>query len=258
MNRHERRRQSKIDAKVGIVHDIPKGRRKIWLATPAYSGGLRCGTHRSLLHDALQLLVRGDAVYEFSEIGHADIYTLRAQIVTHFLADKDATDLVMIDNDVAWRAGALLQLLDHPVDLVGGSYPKRQLPITFIVRSASERLQADTGSGLAEVWGLPGGFMKMSRGMLEKMTAHYGPELTCLDRAVPGGKCCQMFDPYWYTDEDGNRRRLSEDYAFCQRWRDIGGKVFLDVDIPMSHVGEYEFAGKLGDFLEQPKTEKAA
>lgn len=253
MNRHERRKL----AKAGIVHEIPKGRRKIWLAIPCYGGTVHVGTMRSLVHDMMHLMVRGDAVYLFTEVGHADIYTARAQIVTHFLADKDATDLVMIDSDLSWGAGALLQLLDHPVDMVGGAYPKRELPINFIVRSAGTSLQADTGSGLAEVWGLPGGFMKMSRRMLEQMTQHYADQLTCLDRAVPGGKTVRLFDPYWWTDEEGNRRTLSEDYAFCQRWRDIGGKVFLDVTIPMGHIGSYEFAGKLGDFI-QTKTEKAA
>lgn len=253
MNRHERRKQ----AKVGIVHEIPKGRRKIWLAIPCYGGTVHVGTMRSLVHDMMRLMVRGDAVYLFTEVGHADIYTARAQIVTHFLADKDATDLVMIDSDLSWKAGGLLELLDHPVEFVGGAYPKRELPINFIVRSAGATLQADTGSGLAEVWGLPGGFIKMSRAMLEQMTERYAGDLTCLDRAVPGGRTVRLFDPYWWTDEDGNRRTLSEDYAFCQRWRDMGGKVFLDVTIPMGHIGNYEFAGTLGEFI-GAKKDKAA
>ena len=29
---------------------------------------------------------------------------------------------------------------------------------------------------------------------------------------------------------------LSEDYAFCRRWRDIGGKVFVDVDCKLTHL----------------------
>jgi hypothetical protein len=254
LNRHERRRQAKLD----VTSAIPKGRRKIWLAIPCYGGQIHVGTLRSLMHDMMRLIVRGDAVYLFTEVGHADIYTARAQIVTHFLADREATDLVMIDSDLSWQANGLMQLLDHEQEFVGGAYPKRELPINFLVRSAGNTLMADTGSGLAEVWGLAGGFVKMSRGMLEQMTAHYGSELTCMDRAVPGGKTVRLFDPYWWTDEDGNKRTLSEDYAFCQRWRDIGGKVFLDVTIPMGHIGQYEFAGKLGDFLQPSKEDKAA
>lgn len=234
-----------------------KKRRKIWLALPCYGGQLHIGTVRSLTHDMLRLIVRGDAVFLFTEVGHADIYCARAQIVSHFLSDPDATDLVMIDSDVSWGAHGLMHLLDHPVDFVGGSYPKRELPLKFLVRSGEGPLMADTGSGLAEVWGLPGGFVKMSRRMLEKMVAHYGPELTAMDPAVPSGKTVRLFDPYWWTDEAGNKRVLSEDYAFCERWRAIGGKVYLDVTIPMGHIGQYEYAGTLGEWLEAPKEQAA-
>lgn len=235
---------------------LKKKPRKIWLALPCYGGTIHVATLRSLMHDMMRLIMRGDMVFLFTEVGHADIYLARAQIVNRFLEDKGATDLVMIDSDVSWQAGGLLQLLDHPVDLVAGSYPKRDLPITFMMRSDGP-LMADTGSGLAEVWGMPGGFMRMRRGMLERMVEHYGPELTALDRYVPSGRTVHLFDPYWWTDDDGNRRALSEDYSFCQRWRDIGGKVFVDVDIAMGHVGQYEYAGTLGEWIEPPQTEAA-
>lgn len=237
---------------------LKKKQRKIWLAIPCYGATMHVGTVRSLTHDMLRLIVRGDAVFMFTDVGHADIYAARAQIVSHFLADPDATDLVMIDSDVAWGPLGLVQLLDHDVDFVAGAYPKRELPIQFIVRSGDEKLMADTGSGLAEVWGVPGGFIRMSRAMLEQMAEHYGPELTAMDRAVPTGRTVRLFDPYWWTDEGGNKRVLSEDYAFCQRWRDLGGKVYLDVTIPMSHIGQYEYAGTLGEWLDPKKQEEKA
>lgn len=254
MNRHERRRQQKIG--LTITNTVPRGRRKIWIAIPCYGGTVTVATLRSLTHDMLRIVLRGDGVFLFTEVGHADIYTARAQIVTHFLADKDATDLVMIDSDLSWEAEGLIRLIDHDEDFVAGAYPRREMPLNFIIRSDGNTLQVDTGSGLAEVWGVPGGFIKMRRSMIEKMVARYGNELTCLDHAVPGGRCVRLFDPYWWTDADGNRRTLSEDYAFCQRWRDMGGKVMLDTRILMGHIGPYEFTGKLGDVL--PKEEKAA
>ena len=33
------------------------------------------------------------------------------------------------------------------------------------------------------------------------------------------------------------RRHLSEDYAFCHRWRGCGGKVWLDLVSSISHEG---------------------
>ncbi len=36
---------------------------------------------------------------------------------------------------------------------------------------------------------------------------------------------------------------LSEDYAFCRRWRAIGGTVWLDAQSRLTHVGPYDFVG---------------
>jgi hypothetical protein len=241
---------------------LKKTQQNIWLAIPSYGGQAYIATYKSIIHDMFRLVVDGHTVRIFDEIGHADIYALRAQIVTHFLNDPNATDLVMIDSDVAWEPFGLQSLLAHDVDLVAGSYPKRKDPIEFMFRSAmdaGEALVGDPGTGLVEVWGMPGGFMRCRRPMLEKMVAAH-PELMVIDRDVPGGKTCRLFDPYWYdtVEPDGSKakRVLSEDYAFCQRWRDLGGKVWLDASVGMAHIGTKAFMGKLGEFL--PNAEVAA
>jgi hypothetical protein len=240
---------------------LKKKRRKIWIALPCYGGDIKILTMKSLIHDMFRIIMRGDEVYIFDQLGHADIYLLRAQIVSHFLSDPDGTDLVMIDNDVGWEAHGLEYLLAHDVDLVAGAYPKREDPIKFMFRSAMDNgqgLTGDAGSGLVEVWGMPGGFMRMKRAMLEKMAAAY-TDLNSVDTSVPSGMTCRMFDPLWFRGDTGSRV-LAEDYAFCQRWRDIGGKVYMDASISMAHIGTKAFVGRLGEFLttsEQPKAEAA-
>jgi hypothetical protein len=37
---------------------------------------------------------------------------------------------------------------------------------------------------------------------------------------------------------------LSEDYAFCQRWRSIGGTLWLDTRGELTHIGTHEFEGR--------------
>ena len=36
---------------------------------------------------------------------------------------------------------------------------------------------------------------------------------------------------------------LSEDYAFCHRWRAIGGRIWLDTESRLTHIGSYEYHG---------------
>ena len=47
----------------------------------------------------------------------------------------------------------------------------------------------------------------------------------------------------------GTHRKLGEDYAFCQRWLDIGGKVYLDAGFHMAHIGLKAFVGRFGEFV---------
>jgi hypothetical protein len=39
---------------------------------------------------------------------------------------------------------------------------------------------------------------------------------------------------------------LSEDYSFCERWRKIGGEIWVDTRSKLSHCGAYEFVGEGG------------
>ena len=38
---------------------------------------------------------------------------------------------------------------------------------------------------------------------------------------------------------------LSEDYAFCKRWRAIGGEIWVDLQSKLTHVGPTGFVGDL-------------
>jgi hypothetical protein len=44
-------------------------------------------------------------------------------------------------------------------------------------------------------------------------------------------------------DQENNNNYLSEDYTFCKRWRDMGGKVWLDKSIRLDHIGRKMFKG---------------
>ena len=236
-----------------------QAKRKAFLAIPSYGGQIEIAGMRSLMFDMMHLIREGWEIQIFEELGHADIYSLRAQMCMHFL-DTDATDLVFIDNDLSWEAGGLMRLLAHEVDVVGGSYPKRKAPITFMFRSEEFEkdgiLRGHAESGMIAVDGLPGGFMRIRRHVIEKMHDKHRGEFEVLDPHTPQGKTVRIFDPYYYDAPDG-KHVLSEDYAFCQRWRDMGGDIWMDTKIRMAHHGAKAFAGSIGEWL-SGNMEKAA
>jgi hypothetical protein len=218
--------------------------RHVAIAVPAYAGTVYLSTLRSLLHDLVALAGRGDRFSLLDYSGSAIIADARAEICAHFLALGDASDLVFVDHDVCWEAGALLRLLDHPVDMVAGVYPHRKDPLTFPVAwTDAEELWADPETGLLEASGVPGGFLRVTRKAIAAMSERYADLEYETDR-VPGGKAVGLFEPYRI-----GKRKLSEDYSFCRRWRDMGGKVWVDPEIRMGHTGPKLFPGCLGDEL---------
>lgn len=218
--------------------------RHVWIAIPAYSGQVHLGTMRSIISDMLKLAERGDRVTIFDESGNAMIADCRGLIVAKFL-DSDGTDLVFIDSDVAWEAGGLLRLVDQPRDFVAGIYPQRRDPINYCVQHLNPggELWADPETGLLEVAGVPAGFMRLSRAMLERMVAHYSDTAFHCDDA-PNQTAHALFDP-WRV----GRIKFGEDYSFCRRWRELGGRIWVDPEIRMGHIGFKTFLGSWGDWL---------
>jgi hypothetical protein len=96
-----------------------------------------------------------------------------------------------------------------------------------------------------EVAEAPTGFMVIKRHVFAIMMEQY-PNL----KYVPDGPANNpLANFYWLffdtmVDPDSGRY-LSEDYAFCRRWRDIGGRVYADLDSRLLHVGQHLFRGDL-------------
>lgn len=212
------------------------------VAIPAYSGTIHLGTMRSLFTDLLALQARGDVWSLHDECGNALIADARALIVAQFLA-SEADVLVFIDSDVCWEAGALLKLLDHPQDMVAGIYPQRKDPINYCVKWDISKPDLIAQDGLLEVLGVPAGFLKLTRRQLESMVEQY-PDSEFYVENAPDQKAWALFADYRI-----GKHKMGEDYSFCKRWTDMGGKVWIDPEIRMGHCGFKTFYGTLGEWL---------
>lgn len=227
---------------------MKKKPKHIVIAVPAYTGQICVGTHRSIVSDIISLVNEGDEVQLVDETGNADIYRCRAMIVAKFLAHKRATHLVMIDADVCWEPGALSRLVNAGVDLVAGAYPQRIGDGTKFHMRLLDRptQQLDTVTHLLEVEAMPAGFMCVTRTMIERMIEKY-PDSKFSFEQCPGGVAWDLFDGFWEKDENELNHKSGEDYSFCRRWRDIGGKVWCEPHISMGHVGMKLWKGRFAD-----------
>lgn len=216
----------------------------VMIAIPAYTGTVHVGTMHSLIDDLIQLVSRGDRFTIVDDIANAMIADCRGVIATNF-HHSDCDQLIFVDSDVCWERGALLKLIDHPVDLVAGIYPKRCDPLGWTVRYLDRpELWADPATGLLEVEAVPTGFMKISKACIAKMIEAY-PETWHHSVAV-NKEFWPLFEPFYDREK---RHRFGEDYSFCLKWRAIGGQVWIDPEIEMGHIGNKVFEGHLGKWL---------
>ena len=55
-----------------------------------------------------------------------------------------------------------------------------------------------------------------------------------------------------------SKRYLSEDFTFCHRWREMGGKIHVDINCDLTHTGTYDWKGSFKTILNfTNKTESA-
>lgn len=232
--------------------------KRVMIAMPNYTGSVDMLTLRSLCSDIADLAQHGIAAALIDEIGNGLIGDVRAKFVSRFLADTQFTHLMMIDDDVSWLTGSIRGLLSAEEDFVCGLYPRRSDPLTFNFRANDESNESLTvnDKGLIEgIWAVPAGFMLLSRACCQKMVDAF-PNLIFQSEKIKdvngnwvGGYTAHaIFDPYFLEQGEGRPPvKLGEDYAFCARWRDIGGKVYVDPAVIMGHTGRKTFLGKLGD-----------
>mgnify|MGYP003393569411 CR=1 FL=1 len=235
--------------------------RRVWIAVPAYTGQAHLGTVRTLLTEVLALSALGDDVTVFDEVGNGLIGDARAIIVAKARAEN-CTHLIWLDQDVVAPAGTFQRLLDAPVDMAVACYPQRKDPIEFAMRwdQTKSELWADPKTGLLSVAGTPFGCVMTTRAMLDRMCEQYS-DLDFYCHTAPNNRACALFSDYWLpaTEPSAPRLKLGEDYAFCQRWLDMGGQVWVDPEITLGHVGYKTFTGNLGQWLrDRPGTQEAA
>ena len=173
---------------------------------------------------------------------------IRNKVMMDFL-DSDCTDLVFIDSDVGFPADAFRDLIASPEDVVAGVYPKKEAnevyPVRLLTRADEQGNERPiVENGLCEAEGLPAGFLKIRRPVFEKMIAAF-PEL---EYTEPFGNK-KVYDLFGAFIKDS--RLYLDDFAFCYRWRQLGGRCWALPNITFIHCGQKNFEGNLHDFMLQ-------
>ena len=106
-------------------------------------------------------------------------------------------------------------------------------------------------NGVIEVSHAPTGCMLIKRKVIETMIEKH-PELEIYQPTIINGKEVKKDNFYNLFDtlhDVKTKRYFGEDFGFCQRWTDLGGKVYIYAMDYITHVGDHQYCGRFYDML---------
>ena len=235
----------------------------LFLSTPCYGGVCLQAYAESVLK--LQRMCAQYGVHLMLDTTENESLVHRARniSVARYMMRTEADYFMFIDADIRFEPESVLRLIQSGHDISCAVYPKKvvmweqaeQAVLAKDTRDLSKLAAAlvmnfkgsntPVKDGFAEVLDGPTGFLMIKRDVFTRMFKQY-PELNCKNdhQNRDFDDYCAVFD---CMIDPENRRYLSEDYAFCRRWQQMGGQIFADVTTTLGHVGNIRFTGKLED-----------
>ncbi len=251
---------------------------KIFIATPCF-GGLVTQSYMQSVISLMQHQAKPPLNMTLALLGNDALITRsRNTLVSTFLNDTDATHLLFIDADISFVPEQVTRLLAAGKDVVGAMYPIKALDWDHAAQNVSRGRETSEESALHYV-GTPldenqarwdgdfvtasyvgTGMMLIRRRVFEAMIGIYTQLQYKAIHAYPRVERTPstqyaLFD--CMIDEQTGVY-LSEDYAFCQRWRAMGGDIWLDTSARLTHTGPHGFVGNPAPRYERPSVAKAS
>jgi hypothetical protein len=244
------------------------------VATPCFGGQVSSIYASSIFQ--LQRVLRSKSNVQLKVLlrdGDALITRARANLMTMFLDDPTATHFLFIDADIGFEPDQVFRLIESGADVVAGVYPIKRVNWEK-ARRAIETKRTDLPSasldyvleindpdhvavvnGFTRVRYAGTGFLMIRRHVFEQMCAH--PDYASLQffrehslDALAGSP--NRFALFECMIDPNTGTYLSEDFAFCKRWTDIGGEIWADLQSELDHVGPSVFHGDVSSQFAAP------
>jgi hypothetical protein len=244
------------------------------VATPCFGGQVSSIYASSIFH--LQRAVRSHSNMELKiqlRDGDALITRARANLVTLFLDDPLATHLLFVDADIGFAPEQVFRLIESGAEMVAGVYPikrvnwdkARRMLHAGLPKVPSAALdyvleiddpdRVVVVNGFTRVRYAGTGFLMIRRHVLERLCQH--PAYAALQffrehslDALAGSP--NRFALFECMIDPATGTYLSEDFAFCRRWTDIGGEIWADLQSRLDHVGPAVFQGDISSQFAAP------
>ena len=193
----------------------------------------------------------------------------RSRLAAQFLAHPQATHILFIDADIGFAPQNVFRILEADKEVIAAVCPLKRIDwekarraakadivdlqavsIGYVVRflpNPENSVHVDD-NGFAQVAYAGTGFLLIKRAAMQRICdAH--PELRAKMRDMADTMANEAVMVFDTMVEPETGQYLSEDYAFCRRWRDLDGEIWADFEARLTHVGHAAYTGSLMDAL---------
>ena len=236
----------------------------IRIATPMYGGNCK-GIYLDSLFNLVFALLGNKHQVSFSKVYNESLITRARNNLVYEFMESDADAMLFIDADEGFDAQQVLKMIESGKDLIGGIYPMKNINWEQVRQAAlSGQQNLSDFSGYFAVNILPGqqqinlqeptpvlqvatGMMFITRKVFEIMQPHC--ESYALNISDGSFVLDKRVYEFFKTEINKDGILLSEDYYFCDKWRELGGTVYAAPWVEITHAGDYQFSGKFSQDL---------
>jgi len=260
-----------------IVQFVEEKKPKLYILTPCY-GSLCFVNYVKCIMATKDLLTRFNipVTIEFCR-NDSLVSRARNNLVAKAMDDSECTHIMFIDADITWDPVDILKLIMSDKCLCGGVYPLKHYYWEKLSKGENvirdwidkknnsqfaSKISDESAiqynllkyninyidsilnieANLAKVKHLATGFMMFKREVIENMAKAY-PHTKYTDDV---GFLQGSENDYAYALFDcgvQDNHYFSEDWMFCHRWTEMGGNIYVNVGINLTHTGNEDFNG---------------
>lgn len=236
-----------------VQKDFELENRKVQIAVPSYSNSVSFEWVAAMRESMSEAASYGCEVSADILGGCGLITNSRIELAAKFL-NSDADTLFFIDDDVVWDASDFLRMVAWTslYDMVGGVYCHRQDPAKFTAKfqKTPNGAYVQNQFGLLKADWVPGGFLAIRRSALENVWEKYKQDLGFTIRETEEASLTGVGLWLQYIgDNEGKRELFGEDIAFCNRWREAGGDIWVDPYLKLIHQGKKNYSYQIQNTL---------
>lgn len=212
---------------------------RIFIGTPCFGAQLSCNYTSSLIR-TIELLKTNGIDTEIHFLPN-QIVTRARNILAYKFLSGNCSHLLFIDADIEWKPEDVLRLINHKKEICVGLYANKVYQIINTENRFKQIQYSSTffdennsmdSNKLMKIKHGATGFMLIERSVFHtiiELVTEFKYEGFKMNDFFP----CKVVEGHY----------LTEDYAFCQMFREKGGTIWADLSICLNHEGWHSYQG---------------